>query len=111
MTKLNHIFAVISLVFCLCLSSCLSRHSNSQGKGNSEATRPPITADKAIEIAKNTIAGETDVNMLDPRVAENPNSWTVSFALKEQYKHWHGGEADVEVDKQTGEVLRYYIGK
>jgi hypothetical protein len=70
-----------------------------------------ISKEIAVLIARAKVSSDYDLKQYDEVVIDNETSWTVSFVFKPEYRHWTGGEPSVEIDKKTGDVLKWYFPK
>lgn len=112
-------FFLIILVICGCRNDQMERLRESK---ESEAesflncdSKPVISKEVAILIARgfvvDEIFSEFGLKRYNEKVSDKKTYWVVEFVFKDDYKHLTGGGAGVEVDKKTGKVIRYAIGK
>lgn len=109
------------LIFSIMSINCnqfLEKHKIAEPCQNEESNNMQVTSNKpyiskeiAILIAKARISSDYDLKHYNEMIVENDTSWTVNFIFKPEYKHLTGGQPSVEVDKKTGEVVRWYFPK
>lgn len=72
---------------------------------------PTISKKVAVLIAREWVSKDIDIVYYKEEVSEKEETWIIAFVFKEKYKHLIGGEAVVEVDKTSGEVVNWVLAK